>query len=163
MLRDMSKHSLALLALAAAALAGPAAAAELKLVGLKGETRIVDRAALDALPRISLKLEQQDAAPFEGVGLKTLLAEAGLVSFDAAHGPLLAMVMVFRRSDGEVVALPLSDLDPAFHAGRIVVADTWDGRPLSAEEGPFRLIVEGEGRPARSARNLVSIELKRLR
>jgi hypothetical protein len=35
-----------------------------------------------------------------------------------------------------------------------------DGKPLDAHSGPFKLVVSEDKRPARSVRNLVSIELK---
>jgi hypothetical protein len=43
--------------------------------------------------------------------------------------------------------------------GEVIVADTLNGHPLPAASGPFRLIVSEDKRPARSVRNLVSIEL----
>ncbi|HTI67044.1 MAG TPA: hypothetical protein VL460_05790 [Caulobacteraceae bacterium] len=151
------------LACAAWALTGAAAAAELKLVGLKGEVRLVGETELKAMPRVRLKLEPRDIASFEGVPLGDLLAKTGLAKIDGVRGPMLAVVIVVRASDGYVVALPLSDLDPAFRSGRIVLADTWNDKPLAADEGPFHLIVEGDARPARSAHSVVSIELRSLR
>ena len=69
-------------------------------------------------------------------------------------------MVIFTASDGYVVTLPLSQIDPDFAAGAVVVADGKAGQPLDAKEGPFRLIVEGDKRPGRAARNLVSIELR---
>lgn len=40
------------------------------------------------------------------------------------------------------------------------MADTMDGKSLDANTGPFRLVVTEDKRPARSVRNLVSIEVK---
>lgn len=151
------------LACAAWATVGAAAAADLKLTGLDGETRVVSEAELKAMPRVRLKLAPQEIAPFEGVALKELLARTGLAKADEVRGPMLAVVIVVRASDGYVVALPLADLDPAFGTRRIVLADSWNDKPLVAEEGPFHLIVEGDARPARSARSVVSIELKSMR
>jgi hypothetical protein len=42
----------------------------------------------------------------------------------------------------------------------VLVADTMNGKPLDARTGPFRLVVSDDKRPARSVRNLVSLELK---
>lgn len=153
----------ALIALAVAA-ATPAFAAELKLTGPDGRVRVVTGAELKAMPRVALKLDPQEIAPFEGVAVRDLLTRAGVLRVgDEVRGPALALVMLFRARDGYVVALPVSDLDPDFHKGRIVLADSWNGEPLPADEAPFRLVVEGEGRPARSAYAVVAIEVKDLR
>jgi DMSO/TMAO reductase YedYZ molybdopterin-dependent catalytic subunit len=56
--------------------------------------------------------------------------------------------------------LALAEVDPAFHSGEVIVADEMNGKPLDAHSGPFKLIVTEDKRPARSVRNLVSIELK---
>ncbi len=44
----------------------------------------------------------------------------------------------------------------------VLVADRKDGKPLDAHEGPFRLVVPGDKRPARSARSIVKIEIRAL-
>lgn len=41
------------------------------------------------------------------------------------------------------------------------LADAKDGRPLAADEGPYRLIVPGEKRPARWARQIARISVVR--
>jgi hypothetical protein len=157
----MSRTLLVVLALLAST---PAVAAELKLTAADGRTRTVTEAGLKAMPRTSLKLREQEVAPFEGVALRDLLETTGVLAAGGEmRGPALALVMVVRASDGYVVALPVSDLDPDFHPGRIVLADSWNGAPLPADEGPFRLVVEGEGRPARSAHSVVAIEIRNLR
>jgi len=42
------------------------------------------------------------------------------------------------------------------------LADQADGKPLDPKEGPFRLVVDGDLKPARSARSVVEIDLKHL-
>jgi hypothetical protein len=56
--------------------------------------------------------------------------------------------------------LALGEIDPSFHPGEIIVADAMDRKPLDAHSGPFKLVVTEDKRPARSVRNLVSVELK---
>lgn len=146
-----------------AAFAGGAAAADLKLVALDGTVRMVSEAELKAMPRVALKLDSQEIAPFEGVLVKDILAKTGLADASDVRGPALAVVMVFRATDGYVVALPLAELNPDFRRGRIVLADSWNAKPLPTDEAPFHLIVEGDGRPARSIHSLTTIELKSLR
>jgi len=61
---------------------------------------------------------------------------------------------------GPPVVLSLAEVDPAFHQGQVIVADTRDGQQLG-KNGPFQLIVSDDKRPARWVHNLVSITLKR--
>lgn len=56
--------------------------------------------------------------------------------------------------------LALAEVEPDFHPGDMIVADTLDNKPLDAKTRPFRLVVSEDKRPARSVRNLVSVELK---
>jgi hypothetical protein len=68
--------------------------------------------------------------------------------------------VVATGSDGYKAILALAEAEPDFHPGDVIVADTMDGKPLDAKIGPFRLVVSEDRRPARSVRNLVSVELK---
>jgi hypothetical protein len=72
---------------------------------------------------------------------------------------VLADYIVAIGSDGYKSVVALGEIDPEFHPGTVLVADTMDGKPLD-KAGPFRLIVTEDKRPARSVRNLVRIELK---
>jgi hypothetical protein len=58
--------------------------------------------------------------------------------------------------------LSLAEVDPSFHAGEVLVADTREGQPL-AKSGPFQLIVSDDKRPARWVHNLVSVTLEHAR
>lgn len=75
----------------------------------------------------------------------------------ALHGKALATYVVAEGSDHYRAVLSLAEIDPAFHPGDVLVADTLNGKPLDAKEGPFKLIVTEDKRPARWVRNLVSI------
>jgi hypothetical protein len=44
---------------------------------------------------------------------------------------------------------PLAEFDPGFSDQVILVADRRDGQPLNSREGPRRLIVPRDKRPAR--------------
>ena len=55
---------------------------------------------------------------------------------------------VIRRARGNPV-----------RANRIIVADKADGAVLGGDDGPFKLVVEGDLRPARGARQVVKIEV----
>lgn len=96
---------------------------------------------------------------YSGVPLMDLLAHLGVPHGKDLHGKALAQYVLAKGSDGYAAVLALGEIDPEFHPGQVLVADAMDGKPLGAT-GPFRLIVTEDKRPARSVRNLVSIEVK---
>jgi DMSO/TMAO reductase YedYZ molybdopterin-dependent catalytic subunit len=55
----------------------------------------------------------------------------------------------------------LSVLDSGILDSDVIVADTMDGAPLGANQGPFRLVAPHERRPARWVRMLKSITVAR--
>lgn len=79
---------------------------------------------------------------------------------DKLRGKALAQYIVASGTDGYQTVLALGEVDPSFHPGEVVVADTMDGQPLDAHSGPLKLVVTEDKHPARSVRNLVEIELK---
>jgi hypothetical protein len=48
----------------------------------------------------------------------------------------------------------LTELDPAFTDSGILVADKSDGQTLPENQGPFRIVVPHDKKPARSLRML---------
>jgi hypothetical protein len=97
---------------------------------------------------------------YEGVLLADLLTKYGAPLGKDLRGPALANYVVATGADGYKVVYSLAELDPTFHPGDVIIADTMDGKPLDAHTGPFRLVSTEDKRPARGVRNLVSIELK---
>jgi hypothetical protein len=156
--------------LQAAALAGllaisgaPAIAQTLTLTGLGGETAQLTAADIAALPHqpITLSLEGGKTAACEGVALSLLLAKVGAPQGKALRGPEMADVVEVRAADGYRVALALAETDAGMRSNRVVLADRCGGAPIAAPEGPFRLIVEGDLRPARAARQVVAVRVSR--
>ncbi|MET0337139.1 MAG: hypothetical protein ABW063_05185 [Caulobacter sp.] len=138
----------------------PALAQELKVQTSAG-TKAVTAAEIAKLPRLSLATQWHgQSANYEGPLLSDVLQLAGGVPLgETLRGPALANVVVADTSDGYRVALALAEVDPAMSTRRVIVADRKDGKPLPAQEAPFRLVVDGDKRPARSARNLISVKV----
>ncbi len=97
---------------------------------------------------------------YTGVPLTDLLAKYGAPTGDKLRGKGLSDYIVATGSDGYKAVLSLAEADPAFHPGDVIVADTIDGKPIGDKEGPFKLVVTEDKRPARCVHNLVSIELR---
>ena len=120
-------------------------------------------AELKALPHTSVTFHNAHTnadETYAGVRLADLLAKMGAPLGSDLRGKALSDYVVATGSDGYKAVLALGEVDPSFHPGEVIVADTMEGKPLDAHSGPFKLVVTEDKRPARSVRNLVSIELK---
>jgi hypothetical protein len=96
---------------------------------------------------------------YTGVRLSDILEKLGAPLGKELRGVAMSTVVVARGSDGYEAVLTLAEVDPSFHPGEVLVADTMNGQPLDAKSGPFKLVVSEDKRPARSVHNLVAIEL----
>ncbi len=89
----------------------------------------------------------------------TLAQSVGAPSGKALRGPALADIVVVKGSDGYRAAFALAELDAGMRHDPILLADSADGAPLGAD-GPFRLVVEGDLRLARSVRMVTEIKVE---
>ncbi|MFC3712015.1 hypothetical protein ACFOMD_05500 [Sphingoaurantiacus capsulatus] len=135
------------------ALAAPAAAqaATLTVEGL-GAPQPFDAAALAALPAATAGIDAHGKKlDCTGVWLADLLAKAGAPAGDKLRGPLLAGTVTAMARDGYRVTFSLGEIDKSLGKAPVLVATQCNGAPLG-EDGPYRLIVSGDSRPARAAR-----------
>ena len=138
--------------------------AELTLLTyLDHKSAVLSASELKAIPHISLAIHNSHTnadETYSGVRLSDLLARLGAPLGSELRGRALANYIVATGSDGYKAVLALGEVDSSFHPGEVLVADTMDGKPLDAHSGPFKLVVSEDKRPARSVRNLISIELR---
>lgn len=136
------------------------AAAAIAIGGRVARALHVDAAKLRASPRRALDAaDHGTAAHWEGVPLADLLREAGVPLGEALRGRNLALYVRVTAADGYVAVFSLAELDPAMHEGMVLLADRRDGAALDANQGPFRLVVPGDRRPARWVRQVVAIDV----
>lgn len=138
------------------------AAATLQIVAA-GQTRSVLPDALQSMPHKTATIHNPHTnadETYSGVPLIELLKQVGVPTGHDVHGKALSEYVVATGSDGYKAVLALAEVEPDFHPGDVLVADTMDGKPLDAKSGPFKLVVTEDKRPARSVHNLISIELK---
>lgn len=133
------------------------------LTGLAGQQATISTAELDALPRVTLEVTQHEAKhTYEGALLADVLTKVQAPSGKAMHGADLADVVLVQAKDGYKVVLDLAGTDAVTRKDRVILADKMDGAALTEKQGPFQLIVEGDLRPARSARMVTAITVKRV-
>ncbi len=148
------------LALAATFLATAATAQTLALKGPAGQAVTLTAAQIAALPRVSIAFDAHGQThTYEGPLLIDVLAKAGAPTGKALHGPALAQAVIVRASDGYAVVYGLAELDPGTRANRVILADKADGAALGAKDGPFKVVAEGDLRPARGARLVTAIDV----
>ena len=146
----------------AAQSAATATPASLTLVGLDGRTRSVTSADLARLTRHDTTVSaHQVSGRYSGVALTDLLALVNAPLADSLRGRSLGTYVLAEASDGYRVLFSIAELDAKLTDRVVILADRKDGQPLPAAEGPYRLIVPGERRPARWACQVVRISLGR--
>jgi hypothetical protein len=97
---------------------------------------------------------------YEGVRMSDLLAKAGVPLGEKLRGRAMATFVVAKASDGYAVVYSVAEIDPALRDNQIIVADQMNGKPLDAKEGPFKIVVPGDKRPARWIRMLTNLEVE---
>jgi hypothetical protein len=149
---------------AALALSSVAAAQSLTVTGLSGQKIELGAADIAALPHqpVTLQLENGKSEACDAVPLALILAKVGAPQGKALHGTEMADVVEIGAADGYHVALALAETDPMVRPAPVMLADRCGGAPLAAPEGPLRVIVPGDLRPARSARQVTSLTILRL-
>lgn len=122
-------------------------------------------ADLKAMPRKVLKVvnpHDKKAETYEGVSISDLFQKAGAPAGHQLRGPMMTAYVLATASDGYRVIFSLAELDSDFADSDAIVADTLDGAPLGANEGPFKLVVPHDKRPARWVRMLQSLTISQL-
>lgn len=151
-----------ILALAATlALALPAAAQDLTIVGLDGKAKVLKAADLAAFPRAEVAVPQDAGSKtYEGPVLAYVLRAGGLPVGPRLHGDPLRAFVIVTGADGFQAVFSLAELDKDYHQGTVVLGDKVDGQALPAREGPWRLAVSGDRKRWRSVHGVTRIEAR---
>jgi hypothetical protein len=120
----------------------------------------LDHAALSAMPRVSVtaSAHHEAVSQWQGVALQSILQKAGAPSGEQLRGHAMTTIVRITASDHYQVIFSLAELDPMLGNGQVILADTQDGHPI-AKDGPYRIVVPGDKRPARWIRNVTTIEV----
>ena len=98
---------------------------------------------------------------WEGVALIELMRAAGAPIGEALRGANLRLYLRIDAADGYRAVFALAEIDPGIGGAQAILADRRDDKPLAADEGPLRIVVPGDKRPARWVRQVVAIDLLR--
>ena len=105
------------------------------------------------MKRNTVLLKDRDGVnhPYTGVAVQEILAQAGVTVGKELRGENLTKYLLIRSADGYEILFSLAELDSSFTDRIIILADESEGKPLPVSKGPFRIIVPGEKKPARSS------------
>ena len=139
----------------------PALSAQtLQVVGTDGKATTLSAAQITALPHVKASVQDHGATlEFEGVPLAEVLASGGIKLGDSMRGPRMTEAMLVEAADNYKVVFALAEVDPAFATREIILADKKNGKPLDAQEGPFRIVAPGDKRGARWVRQVTMIRI----
>ena len=147
----------------------PTAQAEgsLDLLGDLPNPRRIDASELHGLPRVEVRTIDPrypgKEIVYSGTPLVEALKTGGLLlgSDMAGLRETAKITVIVEATDGYRAVFSLAELDPELTDRIILLADTKDGQPLPPREGPFRIIVPGEKRPARWVRQVNALTVRK--
>ena len=118
-------------------------------------------AELQTLPIVNLRARDRDGtnADYTGVPIQELLRRSGAPAGDGLRGAALTKMVVVHAADGYQAAFSLAELDPSLTDRQVVLAWSRNNEPLNAAQGPLRLVVPDDKRPARWVRRVTAIEV----
>ncbi|MCZ4225112.1 molybdopterin-dependent oxidoreductase [Pedobacter rhodius] len=138
------------------------AEAVVKVGGVLTGPRSITVADLQNLERVQVSRKDKDNKKhqYTGVSLSALLVQCGATTGKDLRGKNLTKYVIAEASDGYQVIFSLAELDPEFSDDKIILADTIDNAPLAPADGPFRIIVQKDKRPARCIKQVRSIRIE---
>lgn len=147
--------------------ASPTAAQSVEITGLVDHPISVSVDDIKALPSQTVdvtfqsgKGEQQHT--YTGALLSDVLALASPTLDPDIKNQVLQRYLVITASDGYTVVLSMGEIDPAFGNNPYLLAWEEDGAPLSAEDGPVRLVTPGDIKGGRYVTGVIRIEVRGL-
>ncbi|GAA4324431.1 hypothetical protein GCM10023149_26020 [Mucilaginibacter gynuensis] len=121
----------------------------------------ISAAELQKFKQITVTRKDRDGKDhaYSGVVLADILQKAGVTMGAELKGENLTKYLLVEASDGYQVSFALAELDKSFTDRLIILADKVDGNPLPAADGPFRIIVQDEKKPARCVKQVTSLKI----
>jgi hypothetical protein len=139
----------------------PAPVKETVIVGPTGKILVVTPAVLADLRRDeAVMINHSVAHTYEGVRLTELLRLVDAPTGARIHADADRDYLVVTGGDGFRAVYSLAETDGSVQKHPVILADHMDGAPLIAHDAPFRLVVDGDQKPARSVYAVSRIEVK---
>ena len=123
-----------------------------------GSEKTLDWTRLASIPhRTETALNHDKSHRYDVVSLLLVLQAAGIEPTESLRGHMLGRVVTVQGADGYRAVFALSELDPTIGGKLVLLTAREDGQPLPVDDGPLRLVVPSDKRPARWVRQVVRI------
>lgn len=134
----------------------------LKVTGEVIKTLSLQREDLQKLKLITatLKGKNGEVHKYGGVAVQDILEMAGVTMGKDLRGENLAKYLLAKCADGYKVVFTLAELDSSFTDRVVMLAYESSGKPLPTGIGPFRIVVPGEKKPARSSFQVTELVIR---
>ena len=139
-----------------------AAEGVLKVTGEVTRPLVLTVAQVAAMPHINVTMIDRDgkAHIYSGVAIQAIFDSAGVTTGRQLRGENLSKYVLIKCADGYEVVFSLAELDSSFTNRKAIIADAAEGAPIPAAKGPFRMVLEGEKKPARNCFQVTDIIIK---
>jgi hypothetical protein len=138
-------------------------AADLSLtVVYEGKATVFSEADLSALAHqdvTAFDFHEKKSHVYTGVPVRDVLAKVGIEFGEKLRGRNLRLAVLAHCRDHYDIVFALAEFEDVFNSRTILLVDRQDGHTLPDAQGPLRLVVPGDKRPARWARMVTSLEV----
>jgi DMSO/TMAO reductase YedYZ molybdopterin-dependent catalytic subunit len=144
-----------------AAAPAPSPPKETVIIGPAGKRLVITPAVLADLDRAQATMINHGAShTYEGVRLTELLRLVDAPTGARSHADADRDYLVVTGGDGFRAVFSLAETDRSVQKRDVILADRMDGAPLLAHDAPYRVVVDGDQKPARSVYAVSRIEVK---
>jgi DMSO/TMAO reductase YedYZ molybdopterin-dependent catalytic subunit len=139
----------------------PAPPKDTVIVGPTGKSLTVTPKLLDGLDRAEATMINHGAPhTYEGVRLTELLRLVDAPTGARIHAEADRDYLVVTGADGFRAVFSLAETDRSVQQHAVILADMMDGAPLTPHDAPYRIVVDGDQKPARSVYGVTRIEVR---
>jgi hypothetical protein len=141
----------------------PAQPTMLKVEGAVPTPLTLTSEDLAKMPRATATLASDGGTDtYEGVRLYDILVKAGWQFGRMPAGKGTPVCILATGKDGFQAVFSVGELDPQLAGEKVIVADKLNGQPLPNRYKPFRIVVPGDKKHARSIYSLVTLDVIKL-
>ncbi|MGF7038256.1 molybdopterin-dependent oxidoreductase [Mucilaginibacter lappiensis] len=152
---------IALLSFITIAFTSQAQTSTIKVSGEVATSLTIDAAYLQKFAQTTVTRKDKDGKDhtYSGVIVADILKDVGVTLGPDLKGKNLTKYLLVEASDGYQVIFALAELDKAFTDRTIILANQVDGKPLAPGDGPYRIIVQDEKKPARCIKQVTGMQV----
>ena len=131
------------------------------IIGPTGKSIVVTPQLLAGLDRAeAVMINHSVSHTYEGVRLTELLRLVDAPTGARIHADADRDYLVVTGGDGFRAVYSLAETDGSVQRHPVILADKMDGAPLIPHDAPYRLVVDGDQKPARSVYAVSKIEVR---